>query len=80
MEDLIEVNGVSPAKQRTSDAVVHRATQGLIRLESRRRMRKFLHRLVTGLIVAAVLAGLGYYFAEYWDLFKDKLILTNPID
>ncbi len=83
-DDVIEITSVSPAKQRASDAVVHRATQGLIRLESRRRTRSFLRRTVIVMIVAGVLAGLGYYFAdsvpthvlkEYWEQIQDKLTL-----
>ena len=86
-DDVIEIESVSPAKQRASDAVVHRAMQGLIRLELRRRARSFLRRAVVVLIIAGVLAGLGYYFADlvpthvlrgYWEQIRDKLTLPPP--
>jgi hypothetical protein len=72
----------SPAAERAADAIVKRATRGLMRLDSRRRTRAFLRRLCWILIVAGLVGGLGYLFADamptdllsdYWDQLKDKV-------
>jgi hypothetical protein len=79
----------SPAAERAADAVVQRATRGLMRVDSRRRARVVLRRLCWLLILAGVIGGLGYYFAdavaidllsEYWDQLKDKLRPALPTE
>lgn len=55
---------LSPARMRASDQIVKRATRGLIRVESRRRIRTILRRL----LILAVLAAIGY---GGWQIFGD---------
>lgn len=80
---------VSPAVERAADAVVKRATRGLMRLDSRRRLRLVLRRVGWLLAIAAVVGGLGYLFADamptdllsdYWDQLKDKVRAALPED
>ena len=79
----------SPAVERAADAVVKRATRGLMRLDSRRRIRAILRRLCWFLIVVGVVGGLGYLFADAlpaqllsdtWDQLIDKLRAALPTD
>ena len=86
-DEVMEVMSASPAQQRASDAVVDRATKGLIRLESRRRTRALLRRLVIFSIVGGLVGGIFYYFAdlvpvhvlnEYWQQIQEKLTLPPP--
>ena len=71
---------VSPARERAADQVVQRATRGLMRVDSRRRMRLFFRRLFIALIMAGAIAGIYYGVAdellsEYWEQVKAKLLL-----
>ncbi len=81
---LSEENGerVSPAVDRAADAIVQRAAQSLIRLESKRRLHTFVRKFIIITVVFAVIASLGYYFAEdlptdllesYWEQLQTKL-------
>ena len=72
---------------RAADRVVQRATRGLIRVDSRRRMRCFLRRVLIVAIVGVVIAGLGYTFrdalpidllVDYWDQLKAKVAPVLP--
>ena len=57
---------LSPARARASDQIVKRATHGLIRVESRRRLRAWLRRFL--IVAAIVLIGYGC-----WKWFGDDL-------
>ncbi len=57
---------VSLAQARASDQIVKRATRGLIRVESKRRFRTLLRRM----LIVAIAVAIGYGF---WKLFGDNL-------
>lgn len=74
---------VSPARERAADQVVQRATRGLMRVDSRRKMRWLFRRLFFLLIMLGAIAGLYYCFAdripmellnEYWEQLRAKLL------
>jgi hypothetical protein len=76
---------VSPARDRASEKIVQRATQGLMRRESRRRVRVFLRRIFLWSVLALASWLAWYWFADripmdllnqYWEELKDK---TLPI-
>ena len=72
---------LSPARARASDQSVKRATSGLMRLESRRKLRTWMRRSLYLALLAAPIAGLIYFFAEeivdlivaYWERIQAKL-------
>ena len=76
-----ESEPISPARARAADQTVKRATGGLIRLDSRRRLRSFLRRSLYFVLIVVPLAGLVYWFAEdivdllvaYWERIESKL-------
>lgn len=77
----IDLSTLSPARVRASDQSVKRATSGLIRLESRRKLRNLMRRLLYLALLAAPIAALIYFFAEeivdvlvaYWDRIESRL-------
>lgn len=68
-----QVSIVSPARDRESEAIVQRVTQGLMRRDSRRRFRSFFRLFLTWALVAGALYGLWYFFGHLFptDLLND---------
>ncbi|MFK8110700.1 MAG: hypothetical protein AB8B91_00775 [Rubripirellula sp.] len=62
-EDQITV--VSPARDRKSEAIVQRVTEGLMRRDSRRRVRVFFRRIFFWAVTAGVLYG-AWRLREHW--------------
>jgi hypothetical protein len=77
---------ISPARDRAADQTVKRATAGLMRLDSRRRVRSLLRRLCYLLLLVAPIAGLTFYFYEdltnllhsCWEQIASKLFPPDP--
>ena len=76
---------VSPAQERATDAVVQRATKGLMRLNSRRMVRACLRRLLWLMVLAAAIGAVAYWLTDivpaelvrqYWDELQEKLRLA----
>ena len=73
---------LSPARDRESERIVQRATRGLMKRDSRRRIRVFFRRLLVWTVAAAVVAILWYFLAdniptdllnEYWQDLESKI-------
>ena len=74
---------ISPARARATDQSVKRATHGLIRLESLRRLRHRVRRVFYATLILGAIAGLCYLFGgdapmdwlrDCWREIEAKLI------
>jgi hypothetical protein len=78
-----QVTVVSPARDRKTDAIVQRATRGLMKRDSRRRVRSFFRRVLIVLVIGS-LGYAGWYFGghllpldllkEWWADIEAKLV------
>ncbi len=73
---------VAAASAKPSEAIVKKVSDGMMRLESRRKLRVFARRLLHLLVIAAICGGIWYFWGdripwqhlrEQWDDIHDKL-------
>ncbi len=77
----------SPATTKPGQVLAKKVSYGLMRLNSRRRLRKFLKWLIYLLVIAGLLSALWYFFGDrfpsellrgYWNDIIDKLFPEEP--